>query len=103
MWSFWIPFFVAVLTVEILFEIAKFGVGRWTWTLASVNLALNALFAIPAIYLLTSERVFNPVFFEKNRLAPSQPGAGTLVLVTSVVIGLIAGWDVFDGFRKASR
>jgi hypothetical protein len=103
MWSFWFPFFVAVLTVEILFEVAKFRVGRWTWTLASVNLALNALFVIPAIYLLTSERVFNPVFFEEIGWGAEPDGGGTLVLVTTVAIGLIATWDVFDGFRKASR
>lgn len=103
MWSFWFPFFVAVLTLEVLFEIVKFRVGQWTWTLASVNLALNAVFAIPAIYLLTSERVFNPAFFEEIGWRAGLAGNGTLVLVTSVVVGLIATWDSFDGFHKATK
>ena len=77
--------------------------GRWTWTLASVNLVLNALFAFPAIYLLTSERVFNPAFFEEIGWGPEPAGNGTLVLVTSVVVGLIATWDVFDGFHGARK
>lgn len=103
MWTFWFPFLIVVLTLEIIFEIIKYRVGRWTWTLASVNVALNAAFAVPAIYLLTTERVFNPVFFEEIGWGAEPAGDGTLVLVTSVVIGLIAIWDVFDGFRKASR
>ena len=103
LWSFWFPYFVVVLTAEIIFEITKYRVGRWTWALASANLALNGLFAIPAIYLLTSERIFNPDFFERIGWGSEPAGDGTLVLVTSLVIGLIAIWDVFDGFRKARK
>lgn len=103
LWSFWFPYFVVVLIAEIIFEITKYRVGRWTWALASVNFALNALFAIPAVYLLTSERIFNPDFFERIGWGSEPAGDGTLVLVASVVIGLIAIWDVFDGFRKAKK
>lgn len=103
LWSFWFPYFIAVLTAEILFEITKYRVGTWTWRLASVNLALNALFAIPAIYLLTSERIFNPVFFQRMGWGSEPAGDGTSVIVAVVTIGLIAIWDVFDGFRKAKK
>lgn len=41
-------------------------------------------------YLLTSERVFNPAFFEEVGWVAEPAGNGTLVLVTSVVVGLIA-------------
>lgn len=74
------------------------GLGRWTWTLASVNLALNALFAIPAVYLLTSERVFNPVFFERIGWGSEPAWDGTFVIVTVIIVGLISIWDVVDGF-----
>jgi hypothetical protein len=103
LWSFWFPYFVVVLTAEIVFEITKYRVGSWTWALASVNLALNALFAIPAIYLLTSEQIFNPVFFERIGWGSEPAGDGTLVMVAVVIIGLIAIWDVIDGFRKAKK
>jgi hypothetical protein len=103
MWSFWFPFFIVVLVVEMVFAIVKHRVGRWTWPLAAVNFVLNAAIAIPAIYLLTTEQIFNPEFFAEIGWGTEPAGGGTLVLVSSLVIGLIALWDVFDGFRRASR
>ena len=102
-WSFWFPFFIAVLALEIVFEVVKFRIGRWTWGLASVNLALNALFAIPAVYLLATEQVFNPVFFDEIGWGAEPAGDGALVVVTVVSIAGIALWDVIDGFRKARK
>lgn len=101
MWDFWFPFFIAVLLVEVVFELIKYRVGRWTWSLATVNVALNALFVIPAVYLLISERVFNPVFFEEIGWGDVPAGDGTLVLVTVAVVVIIAMWDIVDGIRKA--
>lgn len=103
MWSFWFPYFVAVLTFEIIFEAVKYRVGRWTWPLASANLALNALFAVPAIYLLKTEQLFNPEFFVNVGWRGEPAGDGIAVLLASVTIGAIAAWEIFDGFRKASR
>jgi hypothetical protein len=102
MWSFWFPYLVVVLALEMVFVVVKHRVGRWTWPLAAVNFVLNAAFAIPAIYLLTTEQIFNPEFFAEIGWGAEPAGNGTLVLVTSLVIGLIALWDVFDGVRKAN-
>ena len=49
LWSFWMPFLIAVLAVEVASELVKYRTGHWTWALASVNLALNALFSVPTI------------------------------------------------------
>lgn len=101
--SFWIPYFVTVLGAEIIFEIVKYRVGHWNWTLATVNLALNAVFAVPAIYLLSATEVVNQGFFDALGFGTA-PGPGDVA--TNVAIAAIAGiaiWDVFDGFRKAAR
>jgi hypothetical protein len=103
LWSFWLPFLIVVLAVEVAFEVIKYRVGRWTWPLASVNLALNALFAIPAIYLLLTEQLFNPAFFEEREWAGVPDADGPVVIGTVIVIAAITLWDSFDGFRKASR
>lgn len=99
-WDFWLPFLIGVLVVEVLFEIVKYQVGEWTWTLASFNLALNAAFAIPAVYLLATDRLLNPDFFAE--LGWGVPSAGTTG-VTLAIVGIVAValWDVIDGFRKA--
>ncbi|HEU4318787.1 MAG TPA: permease prefix domain 1-containing protein [Acidimicrobiia bacterium] len=103
LWSFWVPYFVAVLGLEIVFEVVKFRVRRWTFPLAWVNLALNAFFAIPAIYLLMSDRVFNEAFFEELGWGSAPNESDLLVRIIAVSIAVVCTWDVFDGFRKAWR
>jgi hypothetical protein len=103
LWSFWFPFLLAVLALEIIFEVVKYRVGHWTWALASVNLALNALFAIPMIYLLTTERLFNPEFFAAMGWGQTPEVGDTIVVITLVSLVAVVVWDVIDGFRKAMR
>lgn len=98
MFDFWIPFLIAVLAIEVVFEAIKYRAGRWTWALASVNLALNIAFALPAIYLLVTDRMFNPAFFEE---IGGVEWVETTVTITAVVIAVVALWDSVDGFRKA--
>jgi hypothetical protein len=97
-WGFWFPFLIGVLAIEIGFEVVKYRVGRWTWSLASFNLALNALFAIPAVYLLATDRLFNPDFVAEM---PRQ--VLELDLIITILIVLTATWDIVDGFRKARK
>jgi hypothetical protein len=96
MWDFWFPFLVTVLAVEIVFEVIKYRVGSWTWGLASVNLAINALFAVPAVYLLATDQIFNPDFLET---VPDQVLALDWVIIVSIVA--ISVFDVIYAFRKA--
>jgi hypothetical protein len=103
MWSFWLPFLIVVLAIEVLFELAKYRVGRWTWSLASVNLALNALFVIPAIYLLLTGQLLNPAFFEDLGWGNVADSGGSVILGVVIVMAAVALWDTIDGFRKASR
>lgn len=96
MWDFWFPYLIVVLGLEIVFEIIKYRIGAWNWGLASMNLAFNALFAVPAVYLLATNQVFNPDF------ETAAPGAS--VPINAVIIGLIviaASIDVVQAFRKA--
>lgn len=96
-WDFWFPFFIGVLAVEIGFEVVKYRVGRWTWSLASFNLALNALFAIPAVYLLVTDQVFNPDFVAEV------PRPLLQMRIIVILIVLAVTWDIVDGFRKARK
>lgn len=98
MWDFWIPFLIAVLAAELLLEVVKYRAGRWTWPLASLNLAVNAAFAIPVIYLLLSDRLFNPAFFEALNITVLLDVSVPVAVAVIVALGL---WDVVDGFRKA--
>lgn len=96
MWDFWFPYLISVLGLEIVFEVIKYRVGAWTWGLASVNLAINALFAVPVVYLLATDQVFNPALETRvpGLLAP-------LNSVTIAVVVIVTVLDVVQAFRKA--
>lgn len=71
--------------------------------MASLNVAPNAVFAIPAVYLLTSGQIFNPVFFEEIGWGSEPASDGTLVRVVVAVMVVVVLWDIVDGFRKARK
>jgi hypothetical protein len=96
MWDFWFPFLIAMLAVEIVFEVVKYRVGSWTWGLASVNLAINALFTVPTVYLLATDQIFNPEFLET---VPEQLVSLDWVIIAFIVA--ISAFDVIYAFRKA--
>ena len=64
LWSFWLPWFIVVAIAEIAFTIAVYLRGRWTNAYAVGNALLGAAFAIPAIYLLANDLLFNPALVD---------------------------------------
>lgn len=101
LWSFWLPFFLVLIGLEILFAIAIYTWG-WNWWLAVANLLLNVAFVVPALWLLTTGQLFNPEALE----AIGWPWGDAGTTVTSIVVVLvvaIAIWDVIDGFIKTAR
>ncbi len=103
LWSFWLPWFIGVTLLEIAFTIAVYAHGRWTFAYAIGNAVLGAAFAIPAVYLLANDLLFNPALVD----ALAEATDGTWLEATTVVIGIsvvvIVAWDAIDGFRKARR
>jgi len=105
LWSFWLPLIIVILAVEILFEVAKYRVGRWTLTLAYANTAITMAFTIVALYLLMSDRLLNPEFIT---YIDENAGAGTswyswTVAISAIVIVAVGVWTIVDGFFKTWR
>lgn len=101
LWSFWVPWFLAILLLEVAFAVAVHLRG-WNWPLAVANLALNAAFTVPAVWLLLNGRLLNPDHLD----ASGWPwgGAGDVILtILAVVLVLVAIWDVGEGVVKAAR
>lgn len=103
LWSFWLPYFIVVSLAEIAFTIVLYMRGRWTLTFAAVNAVLGAAFAVPALWLLQNDLLFNPLLVDKVGSATD----GTWLEVTGIVIGVtvvvVVATDAIDGFRKAVR
>ena len=102
LWSFWLPWFLLIIGLEIVFTFVRWARGGWTWVLATVNLGLNIAFVVPAVWLFNTGQLFDP-----GLLTAVEAEVGNISwLRTTIVIGTviavaIAAWDSFDGFRQA--
>ena len=102
LWSFWLPWFIVVAVLEIVFTVAVYRRGRWTYTYAVGNALLGAAFALPALYLLSNHLLFNPAFVDALGVE-SDEWLQVTTIVTGVTIAIIVAWDAIDGFLKARR
>ncbi|MEU6076508.1 permease prefix domain 1-containing protein [Micromonospora sp. NPDC047074] len=103
LWSFWLPFLMAVLVATIGLEIAKYRAGRWTWPLVAVNAVLNLAFAVPVVWLMSTDRLLSPELLA--RFDWLQQGDNLNMLATAVIVGtvLVTLWDIVDSAIKAYR
>jgi hypothetical protein len=92
---------IGVAALRIAFTVVAYAARRWTWPVATVNAALDAAFAIPAVWLLQTEQLLSPaVKGEMERVGAAM--APTVAVVSVAIIGAVA-WDALDGFRTARR
>jgi hypothetical protein len=101
LWSFWIPWFLVLAVLEMVFALVLYASGRWTWVLAWVNVVLNLAFAIPAVMLVVSAQLLSEPF--QATFAEFMPLLELLLRVLPFVIVGAAILDVVEGFRKAYR
>ncbi|QGN49413.1 HAAS signaling domain-containing protein [Micromonospora sp. WMMD558] len=103
LWTSWLPVLLAVLVVSAGLEITKYRVGRWTWPLVALNALLHLAFAVPAVWLLLTDRLFNPEFVA--HIPWLRDGDNLETLANGVAIGTVAVvlWDVVDSVVKALR
>ena len=102
LWSFWLPWFIVIAALEIVFTVAVYLRGRWTYTYAVGNALLGAAFAIPALYLLSNHLLFNPAFVEALGAESGDWLQITTAITSFVLVGAVV-WDAIDGFLKARR
>jgi hypothetical protein len=104
LWSFWLPWFIAITVIEIVFTVLVFRRGRWTYAAATINALLGAAFVLPALYLLANDLLFNPAIVEAVSEATS---GGSWIqptkVVTGVVIIAVVAWDAAEAFLRARR
>ncbi len=102
LWSFWLPYFLVLILLEMLFAVAIYAWG-WNWWLAGANLVLNIAFTVPAVWLLTTGQLFSADALDAIGWpwdADSEWVVTTLIVI--VVVG-VSIWDVVDGVIKTVR
>jgi hypothetical protein len=101
LWSFWLPYFLVLIVLEMLFAVAIYAWG-WNWPLAVVNLVLNVAFTVPALWLFATGQLFNPAFLDAVGWPWGEASGVTTTVLILVFVG-IAVWDVIDGVIKTVR
>ena len=101
LWSFWLPFTLVMIALEILFAVALYAVRGWNWPLAIVHIPLTLVGTIPAIWLFVTHQVWNDAFVEELGWS-----AETIVVADNIaagVLALTALWSLADGIIKAAK
>jgi hypothetical protein len=103
LWSFWLPWFLVVIGLELVFTGLLYLRGRWTWTFAVVNAVLAAASAVPAIWLIQTGQLWNPAAVDALTSLGAGGAVAPISAIIAVSVAVIAGWDAVDGFVKAAR
>ncbi len=103
MWSFWLPFLIAVLVATVGLEIAKYRAGRFTWPLVAVKAVLNLAFAVPVVWLMSTDRLLNPDLVARFEWLGEGDNLKTVTTVVVVTTILVVLGDTVDSVIKARR
>ena len=103
LWYLWLPAFIVLLAALAGLRIVVFLVGRWTTPLAVTNAVLQLAYAVPLTVLALTGSLINPEFADAVGWPPLADGSGPAMLGLAVIIVLVAGWEIVDGFRRARR
>lgn len=101
LWSFWLPWFIVVTVLEIVFTVVLYLRGRWTYTFAVINAVLGAAFAVPALFLWQNDLLLNPDLVAAITASTGSRWLEVSGTITAIAIVAIVAWDAIDGFRKA--
>ena len=102
-WSWWLWYVLALTVGEIVFAVALYLRGRWTWGFATVNAVLAAALAIPAVYLIAENLLLNDELVAAIDAQTTSDWFTTTMAITVLVIVMVTVFDAVDGFRKAWR
>lgn len=101
------PYFILLTIFQVAFETMKLIRLRWTFRLATMNLGLNILNYICAVFWLGNNKVYNQDFIDRASTFIKLDGAIAasqgyrIIAVGLIIILIISIWDSIDGFRRS--
>jgi hypothetical protein len=101
--QFWIPFLVVVVLASIALEIVKHVVGRWTVPIAAVNTVLTLAFAVPVVWLASTDQLLNPTFVSTITGEAWASAVAWVPVLISWLIVVLSVIDIADGWWKALK
>ncbi|MET8283456.1 permease prefix domain 1-containing protein [Micromonospora sp. NPDC005174] len=103
LWSFWLPALIGVLALDVVFEIVKYRIGRWTWRLFATKALLNLAFTVPVVWLALSDRLLNPALGERLDWLAVADNREILAAIIALSAAVVAVWELIDTALKTRR
>jgi hypothetical protein len=103
LWQFWIPYFLGLAVLQLVFQFVLYQARRWTIALATLNLLIAAAVIIPLVWLLVTAQWMNPAFLERAGITELFAPGGVVTIVLTIVLPIMAVAASIDGFVKAVR
>lgn len=100
LWPVWGSALLALLALEAAHAVWVYVKG-WTWAAAAVMTGLSLLFGAILIWLLATDRLFNPALADRLGWDPGWVDTATPFVVTIIVV--IVAWESIDALLKAGR
>ena len=100
LWSFWLPYLIALAVLTGIFAVVLYRVGRWTWPLVVVNAVLTIATIGPMVWLVATGAALNEAYLDRlgwaEFVAAGSPGA----TIASIALVAIGGWAIADSVIK---
>ncbi|MGB3909377.1 MAG: permease prefix domain 1-containing protein [Pseudolysinimonas sp.] len=100
LWSFWLPYLIALAVLTGTFAVVLYRVGRWTWPLVAVNAVLTIATIGPMVWLVATGAALNEAYLDRlgwaEFVAAGSPGA----TIASIALVAIGGWATADSVIK---
>lgn len=100
-WRPWLPWFLAVVVAEIVFEFVLYRRG-WSRPMAVVNALLQLALAIPLVTLLLTG-LLNQAFFDRAGWPEGGGADGPVAVIAWVTVVAVAASDIVTGVVKTYR
>jgi len=102
-WSFWWPYFIVVLALQGAYQVWVWRLGTWNRTVTVVNAVLQLASAVPLIWLLATDRFFNPEFHHFADLGTESDAKHWLSLLVIGITVVGTAYDIFEVARRGER
>lgn len=109
LWNVWLPVFLVLMVLNLIHDVFKLKIGKWTPALTATNVILCLGSIIYIVALVTTQQVINPEFLRTldpeqiARLRDVSTWSVWSVNITAAIIVGILIWDMVNSIRMARK
>ncbi|HMM95681.1 MAG: hypothetical protein IE926_16535 [Micrococcales bacterium] len=100
LWSGWIPLLLALLAAHAVLVVVAYRARRWTWPTVALGAVLDVAVAGVLVWLLQTERFFDPGFVAALVGGGWETAARDLRLALVLGVVVVTAWDQVETVRR---